>query len=176
MDEFLASLGFVRIAEVVGQALVYRPEAAALAGKGGAVYVFVNPDGRVWKVGMTRKGFSRVNYTRVFDGRAMKRPDEQSKLESIWQEVKPGAAQWVLRTDEPKLVETLLTCLLEPTESRRQRSKAENALRRHPDPVQASTTEVPTDTGRPCPGEKCSSTALTWDDPEDFPPGESAPR
>lgn len=129
MNAFLATLGFVQVGEVVDQRIVYGPEAAALVGEGGAVYVFVNPDGRVWKVGMTRRGFGRVDYTRVFDGRAMRRPHEQRKLESIRQEVGDGATQWVLRTDEPELVETLLACLLDPIESSRRQSKAEQAFR-----------------------------------------------
>lgn len=130
VEAFLASLGFVKIGEVVDQHIVYSPTAATLAGERGAVYVIINPGGRVWKVGMTRQGFSRVDYTRVFNGRAMKRPHEQRKLESIRREVHEGATQWVLQTEEPKLVETLLTCLLEPTESSRQVSKAERTLRR----------------------------------------------
>ena len=131
VDEFLAMLGFARIGEVVDHDIVYDSNAAVRAGDDGAVYVFLNPDGRAWKVGMTRRGFARVDYTRVFDGRAMKRPHEQQKLESIRREVKHGATQWVLRTDEPELVETLLACLLDPIESGRQRSKAERMLRRH---------------------------------------------
>lgn len=130
MDELLARLGFALIGEVVDQRMEYLPEAEQLAGSGGAVYVFVNPDGRVWKVGMTQKGFSRVDYTRVFDGRAMRRPHEQRKLESIRREVHNGATQWVLQTEQPELIETLLVCLFDPTESRRQQSQTERMIRR----------------------------------------------
>lgn len=130
VDAFLAGLGFVQIGEVVDHEIVYGPGAAALTGDGGAVYVFLNPDGRVWKVGMTHKGFVRVDYTRVFDGRAMRRSHEQRKLEGIRREVQHGATQWVRQTDDPELVETLLSCLLRPTESNRRQSKAERVLRR----------------------------------------------
>ncbi len=130
VEQLLADLGFTMIGEVVDHQMQYRPEATEIAGSGGAVYVFVNPDGRAWKVGMTRKGFSRVDYSRVLDGRAMKRPHEQRKLKSIRLEVRNGATQWVLRTDQPELIETLLACLLDPTESGRQRSAREAALRR----------------------------------------------
>jgi hypothetical protein len=128
MDQFLESLGFVMIGEVVDQRMAYRPEARALAGSAGAVYLFLNPDGRVWKVGMTKRGFSRVDYTSVFDGRGMRRPHEKRKLETIRQEVQNGATQWVLPCDQPELIETLLTCLLHPTESSRRRSQAEKLL------------------------------------------------
>lgn len=130
MDELLAHLGFALIGEVVAQRMAYLPEAEQLAGAGGAVYVFVNPDGRVWKVGMTQKGFSRVDYTRVFDGRAMRRPHEHRKLESIRSEVHNGATQWVLQTEQPELIEALLVCLFDPTESRRQQSQIERMIRR----------------------------------------------
>jgi hypothetical protein len=130
MEELLARLGFALIGEVVDLRMEYLPEAEELAGEGGAVYVFVNPDGRVWKVGMTHKGFSRTDYTRVFDGRAMRRPHEQRKLESIRQEVHNGATQWVLQTEQPELIEALLACLFDPTESRRQGSQVERMLRR----------------------------------------------
>lgn len=43
MEEVLALLGFVRIAEVVDQRLEYLPAAAELAGDSAAVYLFVNP-------------------------------------------------------------------------------------------------------------------------------------
>ena len=134
MEEVLALLGFVRIAEVVDHRPEYLPAAAEFTGGRGAVYLFVNPDGRVWKVGMTQQGFSRVDYTRVFDGRGMKRPHEQRKLESIREEVQNGATQWVLPTEQPKLLETLLACLFDPTESGRQRSQQERLLRRLTDP------------------------------------------
>lgn len=130
VERFLEALGFVQIGKVSDQGIYYRPEAAALTGKAGAVYVFLNPDGRVWKVGMTRNGFARVNYTRVFDGRAMRRAHEKRKRLTLRSEVKHGATQWVLQADNPKLVEILLSCLLSPTESRRQQSKAERTLRR----------------------------------------------
>jgi hypothetical protein len=129
VDEVLTALGFVQIGQVVDRTILYSPDAADRAGNAGAVYVFLNPDGRPWKVGMTRKGFARVDYTRVFDGRAMKRPHEQRKLDSIRREVQSGATQWVLRTEEPELIETLLTCLLEPSESRRRPSKVERLLK-----------------------------------------------
>jgi hypothetical protein len=128
MDQLLEMLGFVMIGEVVDQRMAYRPEAKDLAGRTGAVYVFVNPDGRVWKVGKTTHGFSRVNYTTVFDGRGMRRPHEKLKLESIRREVQDGATQWVLPCGQPELIETLLTCLLHPTESNRRRSRAEKLL------------------------------------------------
>ncbi len=130
MDRFLEALGFVQIGKVSDQGIEYRREAAELTGEAGAVYVFLNSDRRVWKVGMTRNGFARVNYARVFDGRAMKRLHEQRKLETIRNEVKQGATQWVLQTEDPRLVETLLGCLLHPTESNRRLSKAERVLRR----------------------------------------------
>ena len=129
MERTLDLLGFTAIGDVVNGLLVYRPDARQVAGEGGAVYVFVNPDGRVWKVGMTWKGFSRVDYTRVFDGRAMTRPHEQDKLRTIRSEVQDGATQWVLRTDQPELVEALLATILEPTESKRKISKVERVLR-----------------------------------------------
>lgn len=128
VEELLALLGFVQIGRVTGERMVYEPAAAEVAGEGGAVYVFLNPNGDVWKVGMTRKGFARVDYTRVFDGRAMRRPHEQRKLESIRQEVLEGATQWVVRTDDPERVETLLACIVEPSESGRRRSPVERWL------------------------------------------------
>ena len=129
VEELLLRLGFAPIGEVVDQRMEYLPDAEGLAGKGGAVYVFVNPDGRVWKVGMTRKGFSRVDYTRVFDGRGMKRPHEQRKLHGIRREVSDGARQWVLQTDQPELIESMLACMLNPTESGRQVSQVERVYR-----------------------------------------------
>jgi hypothetical protein len=130
VEEILERLGFAVIGKLENQRLVYAQDARATAGDGGAVYVFLNRDGRVWKVGMTRQGFSRVDYTRVFDGRAMSRPHEQRKLESIRREVRDGATQWVLRTEQPELLETLLSCLLNPTESNRSHAPLERALRR----------------------------------------------
>jgi len=130
MEELLVRLGFALMGKVVGQRMDYLPEARQLAGVDGAVYVFLNPDGSVWKVGMTRKGFSRVDYTRVLDSRAMGRPHEQRKLESIRRELDEGATQWVLQTGHPELVEALLACLLDPTESSRQQSQTERMLRR----------------------------------------------
>jgi len=130
MEELLARLGFALMGKVVGQRMDYLPEARHLAGVEGAVYVFLSSEGRVWKVGMTRNGFSRVDYTRVLDGRGMSRPHEQRKLESIRRELGEGATQWVLETGDPELVEVLLACLLDPTESTRQQSQTERMLRR----------------------------------------------
>ena len=104
MEELLARLGFALVGKVVGQRMDYLPEARQLAGADGAVYVFLNTDGSVWKVGMTRKGFSRADYTRVLDGRGMARPHEHRKLESIRGELNEGATQWVLQTGHPELV------------------------------------------------------------------------
>ena len=130
MEDLLIRLGFTLIGRVVDGAMDYEADAKQHAGTGGAVYVFVNPDGRVWKVGMTKKGFSRVNYTRVFDGRSMNRPHEQKKLASIRDEVQNGATQWVMRTEQPELIETLLAAALNPTESGRRVSRTERLLRR----------------------------------------------
>lgn len=130
MEELLARLGFALMGKVVGERMEYRPEARQRAGVDGAVYVFLNADGSVWKVGMTRKGFSRADYTRVLDGRGMARPHEQRKLESIRRELDEGATQWVLQTGDPELVEALLACLLNPIESNRRQSQTERMLRR----------------------------------------------
>jgi len=102
-------LGFTRIGEIVDQRIVYEVGAAERAGTGNAVYLFLNSDDTVWKIGMTRQGFGRVDYTRVFDGRAMRRPHEQRKLLLIREELEDGATQWVLPTnDDPELLEDLL--------------------------------------------------------------------
>ena len=127
--EVLEALGFCSIGEVVGQRMVYRPNAEEHTGDGQAVYVFVNPDGRVWKVGKTSRGFSRVNYTRVLDGSGMSRPHEQRKLESIREELKDGATQWVLPTKDAEILEDLLIVILNPTESRRARFRRERLIR-----------------------------------------------
>jgi hypothetical protein len=57
VEEILERLGFAVIGMLESQRLVYAQDARATAGDRGAVYVFLNPDGRVWKVGMTRQGF-----------------------------------------------------------------------------------------------------------------------
>jgi hypothetical protein len=127
--ELLETLGFSRIGEVVGQQMEYQPDAHERTGDDHAVYVFLNPDGRIWKVGKTSRGFSRVNYTRVLDGRGMARPHEQRKLESIRDELTDGATQWVLPTKDAGLLEDLLIVILNPTESKRIRSRRERLLR-----------------------------------------------
>ena len=123
VKELLETLGFSRIGEVVGQRMVYDADAHERTGDDHAVYVFLNPDGRIWKVGKTSRGFSRVNYSRVLDGRGMARPHEQRKLESIREELIDGATQWVLPTKDAGLLEDLLIVVLNPTESRRVRSR-----------------------------------------------------
>lgn len=129
VKELLETLGFSRIGEVVGQRMEYQPDAHERTGDDHAVYVFLNPDGRIWKVGKTSRGFSRVNYSRVLDGRGMARPHEQRKLESIREELIDGATQWVLPTKDAGLLEDLLIVVLNPTESRRVRSRRERLLR-----------------------------------------------
>lgn len=129
MKQLLTSLGFAQIGEVVEQRMVYEPDAAELAGEAGAVYVFMNPDGEIYKVGMTHKGFRRVNYEKVLDGRAMRRPNEQRKLALIREELHDGATQWVLRTADPELIEDLLAAVFRPSESRRKQSARERAIR-----------------------------------------------
>lgn len=89
--DLLELLGFSQIGEVVDQRMVYSDAAPQRSGKGNAVYVFVNSDDTVWKVGMTRRGFSRTDYSGVLDGRKMKRPNEQRKLELIRAELHDGA-------------------------------------------------------------------------------------
>ena len=106
MDDVLEALGFSQIGQVVDRLMVYRPDARELAGGGQAVYLFLNPDGQVWKIGMTTRGFSRVNYTRVLDGRDMSRPHEQRKLRLIREELKDGATQWVLPPTRPLSLRT----------------------------------------------------------------------
>lgn len=125
----LETLGFSRIGEVVGQQMKYQLDARERTGDDHAVYVFLNPDGRIWRVGKTSRGFSRVDYTRVLDGRGMARPHEQRKLESIRRELKDGATQWVLPTTDAGLLEDLLIVILNPTESRRARSRRERLIR-----------------------------------------------
>ena len=128
------SLGFTLVGEVSDQRMTYVADARQVAGTSGAVYVFVNPDGRVWKVGMTRRGFSRVDYTRVFDGRSMSRAHERRKLDRIRAEVRVGARQWVMRTEQPELIEALLARIFNPTESGRRPSQTERMLRQIPPP------------------------------------------
>ncbi len=56
----LETLGFSQIGKVIGQRMEYELDARERTGDDKAVYVFLNPDGRVWKVGKTSRGFSRV--------------------------------------------------------------------------------------------------------------------
>jgi hypothetical protein len=83
MRATLEAIGFRKVGDVVDQRMVYSEDAAELTGDAGAVYLFVNADDTVWKIGMTRKGSSRVNYTRVLGGRAIRHPNEQRKLALI---------------------------------------------------------------------------------------------
>ena len=123
-------MGFSQIGEVIDQRMAYRADAAAATGQGAAVYVFVNPNGDVWKVGKTAHGFARVDYTRVLDGRSMRRPHEQRKLQLIRDELSDGATQWVLPTEEADLLEDILIVLLNPSESSRSRSRREQTIRK----------------------------------------------
>jgi hypothetical protein len=130
MRATLEAIGFRKVGDLVDQRMVYSEDAAELTGDAGAVYLFLNADDTVWKIGMTRRGFSRVNYTRVLDGREMRRPHEQRKLALIRDELHDGASQWVLPTnDDPTLLEDLLIVALNPTETRRRRSRREKLLR-----------------------------------------------
>ncbi len=137
MWELLEAMGFLQIGTVIDQRMVYRANASEAAGTTQAVYVFLNPDGRVWKIGMTKHGFSRVDYTRVLDGRSMRRPHERNKLERIHEELMDGATQWVREFSDAALLEDLLSVLFEPTESRRRQSKTRAA-----DPCLRAPTHV----------------------------------
>lgn len=122
-------LGFEQIAVLVDQRLPYRPNAREITGDGEAVHAFLNPDGTIWKVGMTRNGFNRVNYQRVIDGRVMKRPHVQRKLTRIRAELHDGATQRVTRTSDALRLEDLLSVILEPSESSRRVPRREAAIR-----------------------------------------------
>lgn len=138
--ELLEACGFTVVGRVVGegeeQHMAWQPNVNDAAGTAGAVYVIVNPDGRVYKVGQTSRGAQRVkSYGRVIDGRAMKKPHDQRKLLAQRQEVRGGATMWVRQIDDPKLLEDLLCVVLDPFETessdevRRETSKREELIR-----------------------------------------------
>ena len=53
MRNLLESLGFRQIGKIAEERIAYQNDAEALAGSGNAVYLFLNSDDTVWKVGMT---------------------------------------------------------------------------------------------------------------------------